>query len=114
MIDTPFAIICTSSAADLSAAVTLAAAARAAGAIVETPLAHSPVERQIRRAHGSNPPHVLVVKGNAVDMLYTRNGMTVSNVSFDQASALLAEIYQQTNIIPMTFAQPQQGLPKAA
>lgn len=64
----PFAVIVTTSPSDLSSAALVAAAARALGAVVETPLAHSPVQRQLRRAKATASHLVAVISGGSIEI----------------------------------------------
>lgn len=115
MFDKPFAIIVTTAETDLMGAVTLAAAARAAGATVETPLAHSQPQRQQRRATGNATRFVLTLDGETVETLDVVSG-TRSTSSALEAGVTLARTYTADTGKPMRFVRGVRSgaLPRAA
>lgn len=119
MIDKPFAIIATAAAGDLVAAVVVATAARAVGAVVRTPLAHSQTKRQLRRAWADEPSIVAIVDGDSVEVIDGRDRSSIT-VSLAQGALMLAEQYDRqvrSNLVAMSFGRTmptQTPLPKAA
>ncbi len=118
----PFAVIVTTSASDLSTAAMVAAAARAAGAVVETPIAHSPVERQVRRAKAMATDLVAIVSGGTVEIVGIKTAhwsVSQADVAGDQIAAWFqAETCKPSEGTVITVTIPrydaQAGLPKAA
>lgn len=118
MIDKPFAVIATAAQGDLVAAVIVAKEARAAGAIVQTPLAHSQTKRQLRRAWAEEPAIVAIVDGDSVEVIDGRDRSSIT-VSLEQGARMIAEQYDRqvrSNRVAFSFGQtvPAQTLPKAA
>lgn len=119
MIDKPFAVIATATQGDLVAAVVVAKEARAAGAVVQTPLAHSQIKRQLRRAWAEEPAFVAIVDGDSVEVIDGSDRTSIT-VSLEQGALILAEQYdrrERSNRVAFSFGRTAPGqttLPKAA
>lgn len=120
--DKPFAVIATTSASDLATAAMIATAARAAGAVVETPIAHSPVERQVRRAKAMASDLIAIVSGGTVEIVGVKSAhwsVAQADVAGDQIAAWFqAETGKPSEGTVITVTIPRHdtktGLPKAA
>jgi histidyl-tRNA synthetase len=115
MFDKPFAVVVTTAQSDLMGAVTLAAAARAAGAAVQTPLAQSQPKRQEKRAYVTATRYVLILNGETVETVDVQTGAR-STSSALEAGATLARNYAAEKGKPMRFVRGVRGgaLPRAA
>lgn len=123
----PFAVIVTTATTDLMGAVVLAAQVRAAGAVVDTPLAHSQTKRQLRRAFASAPRIVVTIDGDRAEVINVRSGKRAQCSATEAATALVTffgtEQLREHRLVEdriITFsrapyaATPRADLPKAA
>ena len=115
MFDKPFAVIVTTSPSDLMGAVTLAAAARAGGVTVETPLAHSQHKRQQRRAFATATRYVLILDGETVETTDVQTGDRFTTSALE-AGVSLARRHADEKGKPMPFRMgtSRTALPRAA
>lgn len=109
-----FAVIVTTSASDLVGATALAAGMRRAGAIVETPLAHSTVTRQTRRALGVDASFVLVLDGDSVEIISKSTGVRAVTPASAAAQSLASLYVRQRDADALRMARLVAPLPNAA
>lgn len=91
----PFAIMVTNSADDLMTAVEIAAKARAAGAVIQTPFVHTPTHKQVGRANATAKALVAVICNDIVTIIDKEADVTCVK-SIAEASEMIAASFAKS------------------